>query len=87
MKMSDFKCCGQQDHFTRHRTNIGGTQFYPLDDMNRVNGMSDDFVPFVYNSNLRDGSQRCYRCGEFGHIARDYSSINDIRIVIELNIL
>ena len=82
--MSVFKCV-QHGHLTRHRTNIDGTQFYLFNDILRTNEMSDDLIPFVYNSKLRDGSQRCYRCGELSCIVRDYSSTNDIRIVIELN--
>lgn len=84
MKMSCFKC-DYQDNFARDCINIGETQFYSVNNMNRSNGVSDDLVPFGYNSNLRNGSQRCYRCGELGHIARNCSSTNDTRMFIGEN--
>jgi hypothetical protein len=78
--------CGQPGHFARECTNFvenNSTNSNLFIDMNRNEDMSNNHSPFVYNNNnTTSGPQRCYRCNEFGHIARECLSNNDIRMFI-----
>jgi hypothetical protein len=67
--MPCFKC-GYQGHFPGECMSFNG-DYSANFHLNQHN----EQIPFDHN-----GFQRCYRCNEFGHIARDCSSNTDIRM-------
>ena len=69
--------CGRPGHFARECNGFipnHSTNFDSFVDINRTNDMNNHQNAFGYH-----GAQRCYRCNEFGHIARDCVSNNDMR--------
>ncbi|CAF0805126.1 unnamed protein product [Adineta steineri] len=81
--MPCFKC-GHPGHFAHECMHFIGnpsTNFDSFIDMHQNKDMLINHSTFVYNNNniSNNGSQRCYRCNEFGHIARECTSNNDIR--------
>jgi cellular nucleic acid-binding protein len=75
--------CGRPGHFARDCNEFipnYPTNFDSFIDINQTNEMINHQNAFGHH-----GSQRCYRCNGFGHIARDCVSNNDIRIIFERN--
>lgn len=68
--------CGRPDHFARDCTNFYGHNGSNLNLLNNI--YQGENTTNNFNSN--NGAQRCYRCNEFGHIARECLSDNDSRM-------